>query len=182
MQTCLNRLPTISRRNEPRNGTMIPSFASWTTGLPSRMRDRNCNPASKTCAARDPAHILDPAFAQHPADPSHVRPPGRFGIIDAAALPRNGTFGPVEPGHGRGRLRAIFPELRALRCGPGRRRGQGFVEGGCSDAARFSRFCGLTWIRPQRGLSMSAIRKNEIERMKGMTIRSRRSRSNVFEV
>ena len=174
MQTCLNRLPTISRRNEPRNGTMIPSFASWTTGLPSRMRDRNCNPASKTCAARDPRSTR----------PIHAT----FGLQVASASStrrRCRAMGPLVPSNPATGVDACARYFRSRgRCdaAPGRRRGQGFVAGGCSDAARFSRFCGLTWIRPQRGLSMSAIRKNEIERMKGMTIRSRRSRSNVFEV
>ncbi len=38
-----------------------------------------------------------------------------------------------------------------------------------SDFAKLSRFCGLTWIKPCRGVSISAIRRRAIETTSGST-------------
>jgi len=46
---------------------------------------------------------------------------------------------------------------------------RGIAHCACRDCERLRRFCGITRIRPQRGLSMSAMRRNAIETTSGRT-------------
>ena len=47
--------------------------------------------------------------------------------------------------------------------------GEGLDQRSCKDSARLIRFCGRTRIMPPRGLSMSAMRKNEMATISGTT-------------